>query len=698
MPLTMIDAPPLAAVAQGVGELWAVQAKGFSADGKLLLVKATFSDSAFSATRSAFWIYDLTLGKYTVCVNDLIASGRSIDVSEVALSDFGGKTQLVAAYRDSGVASGLDPNRLALIRNMALIDTDLVAQVSGFQADASIDAVKASADGRFVAIETTATTLSSDLDTNGCKDIFVLDLTNNNVRRITTINGEEPLSDSLLGGLLLESDGGLSVAFQSSQAFTTNDSNAVEDVFVWRLATTQIDSTDGGSIRLVSATATGAVGGMNPMLNKAGVIFDSASGSFSTADQNAANDVWQATGNAIAPVSIGGASFLASQTVLADSSLDGRYVALVTASPEVAGAYGIDQLVVLDTVLRTYTTVSRSNSGALADDAVMSAVLSANGRQVAFSSQALNLGDGLPDGLMHLYLSSLAPPPTLPTTTAQLAALTAGQVAAMTTAQLAVLNGSLWTALSSTQVAALTSAQLVALSTARLNALTTAQFTALTTAQIAALSTVQVAALVSDDFAALRPTQVAAFTPQGVMALRTAQIARLGTAQAAALTDRQVAALSAAQLAALGSAQWRALNATQVAALATSQLPMLSTARLSALTTAQFTALKTSQIAAFSTRQVAALETADLAALRTAQLRAFSTAQVRALTTAEVRALSTAQIAGLATVQLAALSSAQLGALSTMQRSAAMSASNGLVTPLMLDLDGHGVQTLALAD
>ena len=71
---------------------------------------------------------------------------------------------------------------------------------------------------------------------------------------------------------------------------------------------------------------------------------------------------------------------------------------------------------------------------------------------------------------------------------------------------------------------------------------------------------------------------------------------------------------------------------------------------------------------------------------------------MRALTTAEVKALSTAQIAGLSSVQLSALSSAQLAALSTAQRTAAMSASNGLVTPLMLDLDGHGVQTLGLAN
>ena len=277
------------------------------------------------------------------------------------------------------------------------------------------------------------------------------------------------------------------------------------------------------------------------------------------------------------------------------------------------------------------------------------------------------------------------------------AALSASQIAAMSASQLSALSSAQWVKLSSAQVAALNTTQLPALTTARLDALTTAQFTALTTAQIAALSPTQVAALESADFAVLSAAQIAAFTTTQAAALTNAQIAQLSITQAAALQASQIAAMSATQLSALSSAQWAGLGNSQVAALNATQLPALTTARLNALTTAQFKALTTTQIAALSTAQVAALQTADLAALSTSQVRALGTAQVRALTSAEIKALSTAQIAGMATSQLVALSSAQLAALSTAQRTAAMTASANRVTPLMLDLDGNGVQTLSTA-
>ncbi len=280
---------------------------------------------------------------------------------------------------------------------------------------------------------------------------------------------------------------------------------------------------------------------------------------------------------------------------------------------------------------------------------------------------------------------------------AESAALSAVQLAAMSASQLSALSSTQWTKLSSSQVAALTSSQIAALTTARLNALTTAQFTAFTTAQIAALSPTQVAALESTDFAVLNAAQIAAFTPADAAALTTKQIAGLSSAQSAALTASQIAAMSASQLSALSSAQWVNLSGGQVAALTSSQIAALTTARLNALTTAQFKALKPEQIAALRPEQVAALETVDLAALGTAQLRALGTAQVRALTSAEIEALSTAQIAGMTTSQLAALSSGQLAALSPAQRTAAMTASANRVTPLMLDLDGNGVQTLNMA-
>ncbi len=400
----MIDTPPLNAVAQGLAQLWAIEAKGFSPDGNLLLVKVTYSDSAFTAvtTRTAFWIYDLSQAKYTACVNTLIASDRPLEVSDVVISQSGGKTQLVASYHATGVSEALDPNKLALISDSVLIQADLVASLSGNQADASITALRSTADGRFVVLETAATNLVRELDTNGSKDIFVLDQLLHTVRRITTVSGAEPVVDSLLGDARIGADGSLSVAFQSSQAFTTQDSNAADDVFVWRLASSQFASADSGAITLVSRMAAGAVGGSNPLLNANGVLFDSESSAFNSNDVNGANDVWQSTGSAVSAVSSSGSGTFTQGSGLAGSSSNGLHVALVSSTPDVAG--GVNQLLVINPVTHAWVVVSKAADGSFADDVVISPVLSANGSAVAFSSQASNLSGTAPDGLMHLFV------------------------------------------------------------------------------------------------------------------------------------------------------------------------------------------------------------------------------------------------------------------------------------------------------
>ena len=283
MALTTLDTPPLNAVAQGLAQLWAIEAKGFSPDGNLLLVKATYSDSAFPAvtTRTAFWIYDLGQGKYTACVNNLIASDRPLEVGDVVISQSDGKTQLVAVYHDTGSSAEFNPSKLALIRDSSLIEMDLVSALSEEQADATVSAMKSTADGRFIVVETVATNLVPELDTNGCTDIFVFDVTLKTVRRITTINGAEPEFDSLLGDVRIGEDGSLSVTYQSAQVFTKSDNNNADDVFVWRLAPSQFLSTDPGTITLISRTAAGAVGGTNSLLNANGVLFESESSAFS---------------------------------------------------------------------------------------------------------------------------------------------------------------------------------------------------------------------------------------------------------------------------------------------------------------------------------------------------------------------------------------------------------------------------------
>jgi hypothetical protein len=405
----MIAAPPLGAVVQGVAGLFGggLEAQGFSPNGETLLVRVVYTDSAYPllSSRTAFWMYDLSLGQYSACINNLIATDRPIEVSDVAIATFNGQTQLIANYRDTD-AGALNLNKLALIRNGVLVQSDLVALVSGNQADAMMDAIRVSANGRFLAVETAASNLASGLDTNGLKDIYLFDLVLNTSRRITTINGAESNFDSSLGDLQVGADGALSIAFESEQAFTTQDANGVNDVFVWRLASSDFAVPGVGSITLGSRTTAGAVGGSNPKLNAMGLVFNSDSSAFSSTDQNSATDVWQSTGSAVNLVALQSVgSSLTGPSSLASSSASGRYVAVVTASPEVAGQTGVEQLLLVDTLEHSAVVVSKTTDGVLADDAVISPVLSGDGSRLAFSSMAGNLGAGQADGEMHLYLA-----------------------------------------------------------------------------------------------------------------------------------------------------------------------------------------------------------------------------------------------------------------------------------------------------
>jgi hypothetical protein len=222
----------------------------------------------------------------------------------------------------------------------------------------------------------------------------------------------------------------------------------------------------------------------------------------------------------------------------------------------------------------------------------------------------------------------------------------------------------------------------------------------LTTDQIAALETADLVALTTANVQTLSTTQIAALGTDQVAALGTAQVVSLRTAQAIALSTDQIVALSTASLAALSTANLRSLSTAQVAALTTDQIV--------ALTTAQAAGLSTANVGALTTDQIVALETADLVALTTANVQALSTEQVVSLTTAQVVALGTAQIASLSTASVQALTTSQVDALTTAQveslnasQFSALTTSQIEVmdfsTPIVLDLDGDGVRTLALS-
>ena len=185
------------------------------------------------------------------------------------------------------------------------------------------------------------------------------------------------------------------------------------------------------------------------------------------------------------------------------------------------------------------------------------------------------------------------------------------------------------------------------------------------------------------DIAILNTSQVRALTTAAVSALTTDQIQALTTADIAMLHTEQVLALTTDQVVALTTAQIHAITAGGIAALTTDQVAALETSDIAILTSVQAVALTTAQVATLRTDQVLALGTSNVQSL--------STDQITALTTDAISVLATTQIAALGTFQIEALTSSQVAVLTTVQIPHLR-----VSTPVILDLNGDGVQTLSI--
>jgi len=140
-----------------------------------------------------------------------------------------------------------------------------------------------------------------------------------------------------------------------------------------------------------------------------------------------------------------------------------------------------------------------------------------------------------------------------------------------------------------------------------------------------------------------------------------------------------------------------ALKASQIGALTIDQLSGFGTAQLVAWNTSQLGALTNAQIGYLSTAQINGLSTDQIAGLKSSQLISFSNSQLVALSTAQVTALATTGLSALSVSQADAFTATQVAAMTTAQTMALNASSVNYATPLVLDLDGNGVQTLGIA-
>jgi len=251
-----------------------------------------------------------------------------------------------------------------------------------------------SADGRFVAFSSLASNIVPG-DTNNTYDIFVRDLSTNTTTRVS-VDSAGNQANRHSDGASISADGRF-VAFNSDASnIVPGDTNDAFDIFVRdRLTNTttrvSVDSAGNQANRISRSPSISADGRF--------VAFNSDASNIVPGDTNGDSDIFvrDTVTNTTTRVSVDSAGNQGnSRSFITSISADGRFVAFISdASNLVPGdTNGDSDIFVRDTVTNTTTRVSVDSAGNQADDFSYNPSFSADGRFVAFTSFASNIVPG----------------------------------------------------------------------------------------------------------------------------------------------------------------------------------------------------------------------------------------------------------------------------------------------------------------
>jgi PKD repeat protein len=278
---------------------------------------------------------------------------------------------------------------------------------SGEQGDDSSHSPSISADGRYVAFSSTATNLV-DVDTNGCGDVFVHDRQTGQTTLVSVASDGSQGNDGS-GQASISADGRF-VAFRSyASNLVDNDANGYPDIFVH-------DRQTGQTTRI--SVASGGIQGNNdsgyPSISADGrfVAFRSYASNLVSGDANGTWDVFvhdRQTGQ-IACISVAsdgnqGNGYSGSPYAPAISA-DGRYVAFDSDASNLVSedTNGTWDIFVRDRQIGQTTRVSIAFDGAQSNGGSLYASISADGRYIAYNSEASNLVANDTNGYWDLFV------------------------------------------------------------------------------------------------------------------------------------------------------------------------------------------------------------------------------------------------------------------------------------------------------
>ncbi len=398
-----------------------------SADGRYVAFESN-ADNLSSEDNNGFrdaFLRDTQTGAITLLSRRSAAEGGTggNEVSEVHAISADGR--YVAFTSDADNLSAADDNAHVdvFVRDTVSATTILVSRQSaadgGDGGDGQSAFASMSADGRYVAFESSASNLAAD-DANGERDIFVRDRQTNVttlVSRRSALSGNGPANDSSFDAAI--SADGRYVAYESSaDNLSTIDDNAVFNVFVRDLQT--------GSVRLVSRRSAGGPGGgdggngnsRRPAISANGryVAFDSEANNLSDEDNNAVINVFvrdlELDTTTVGSQGSGGGAAADGDSEDAVLSPDARLLAFSSEADNLStGDNGnARDVFVRDLQTGALALASAADGGAGGDDDSGGAAFSGDGRYLAFHSGADNLSALDSDGVFDVFRRDLGGP------------------------------------------------------------------------------------------------------------------------------------------------------------------------------------------------------------------------------------------------------------------------------------------------
>jgi flagellin-like hook-associated protein FlgL len=308
------------------------------------------------------------------------------------------------------VAGDTNGQRDAFIKdNLTGVTTRISTDSAGNQATGGSSYVRAlSADGRYSAFESNATNLVAG-DTNGQRDSFIKDTLTGVTTRISTDSSGNQATGGDSSVTAISADGRF-VGFRSNATnLVAGDTNGQQDAFIKDTltgVTTRISTDSSGNQATGGGSAVTAISADGRY-----VAFDSSATNLVAGDTNGQQDAFikdTVTGvtTRISNDSAGNQATGGGSAVTAISA-DGRYVAFDSGATNlVAGdTNGVRDSFIKDTLTGVTTRISTDSAGNQATGgSSYVAAMSADGRYVAFYSNATNLVAGDTNGQIDSFI------------------------------------------------------------------------------------------------------------------------------------------------------------------------------------------------------------------------------------------------------------------------------------------------------